>query len=471
MSLKPQHRISETSITASRKARLEMLKSEAKLLHSQTDISAVDPSTLLVQSDIYKLQDQSDTYSKKIQYEKSQLEVLKGTIDLLTKELENNRKQALTNQTKLKASTDANNRKIKTLENKVDKSLQKLNETLAYNKNLREKINKIRKEKIIYSNMCKQLQEELEKKLEEMKSISELSSQAIKDRKESKKKLSELKLEAELMNDEFQSDWRNLESMIVKDIQTKDPLNEKIDENLEKVEFSLSELETRPTHGKVLIDAQNEKLKKYDEELENLIQSHGLKSLEEIVNVYVDSEMQNLSIFNHVMELSGEMEQLDLQIAEIRSKIEKHRVPDSENDLERKEMIRNYQLRMEKLNLKEEDLNPDTTRIRKTLNSLVDGIRILCEKIGLSYDEISEKNLLQVLSDVEKRLDEKIQEKKIKNIKANANENLKKLEIDAPLVLEKDEEDEAGLPMTMDEIRFKSLKKLNEENEKRYRRK
>jgi cob(I)alamin adenosyltransferase len=471
MSLKPQHRNSETSLTSSRKARLEFLKSESKLLQSQTDISAVDPSALLIQSEIYKLQDQSDTYSRKIQFEKSQVDILKSETERLNQDLEDLRKQALVSQSKLKANSDINNRKIKNLENKVDKSLQKLNETLAYNRNLREKINKIRKEKIIYSNMCKQLQEELDKKLEEMKNISELSSQAIKDRKESKKKLNELKLEAELMNDEFQSDWRNLESMIVKDIAAKDPLNEVPLDLESKEDFQFSEMETRATNGKELIESQNQKLKEYDDELAELIKNHGLKSLEEIVNVFVDSEMQNLSIFNHVMELSGEMEQLDLQIAEIRSKIEKHRVPDTEIDLERKDLIRNYQLRMEKLNLKEEDLNPETSRIRKTLTSLVEGIKILCEKIGLHYEEISEKNLLLVLSDVEKKLDEKVQEKKLKSIKANANENLKKLEIDAPLVVDKDEEDDIGLPMTMDEIRFKSLKKLNEENEKRYRRK
>lgn len=470
MSLKPQHRVSETSITSSRKDRLDALKREAKTLQSQIDIPSIDPSSLMVQSDIYKLQDQSDSYTKKIIFEKNQIEILKNTSEMLMKELEQNRKQFNSNSSRVKANSDVNTRKMKTLENKVDKTLQKLNEILAFNRNLREKVNKIRKEKIIYSNMCKQLEEELNKKLEEMKQISELSSQAIKDRKESKKKLNELKLEAEVMNEEFQSDWRNLESMIIKDIATKDPLTEYTKDPDEK-ESIWSDLETRPSHGKVLIDVQAEKLKKYDEDLEKLVSSHGLSSLEEIVNVYVNSEMQNFSIFNHVMELSSEMEQLDMQIVEIRSKIEKHKVPDTEADLERKEIIKNYQLRIEKLNLKEEDLNPENNRIRKTLNSLVEGISLLCQKLGLEFEEVSEKNLVAVLAEVEKKLDEKVQERKAKNIRANVGENLKKLEIDAPLVLEKDEEDDVGLPMTMDEIRFKSLKKLNEENEKRYRRK
>ena len=94
-------------------------------------------------------------------------------------------------------------------------------------------------------------------------------------------------------------------------------------------EINLSLLETRQNHRKVLIDAQNDKQKKYNEEIKSLMKGHWLKSIDDIINAYVDPEMQNFSIFYHSMELSGEMEQLDLQIAEIRPKIKKHRTPGS----------------------------------------------------------------------------------------------------------------------------------------------
>ena len=57
------------------------------------------------------------------------------------------------------------------------------------------------------------------------------------------------------------------------------------------------------------------------------------------------------------------------------------------------------------------------------------------------------------------------------NVKANS-ESLRKIELEVPGVADKDhlEDEENILPLTSDEIRFKSLRRLNEENEKRFRR-
>ena len=229
-------------------------------------------------------------------------------------------------------------------------------------------------------------------------------------------------------------------------------------------------METRTANDILLINVQNEKLRKYEEELTNLTEKTNLSSLDEIVKVYLDSEMQNFSLFNHVNELSGEMEQLDFQIAEIRSKINKHKIPDTSSDLERKAMIKEYQLKLEKLNIKQEEFNIITERTKKTMNSLIEGVKILCNQLNIPYEEVTEKNMISLFAEVEKKMDEKILNKKTKNHKAN-NESVKKIEIDTPLVIDREEEEEIGVPLTTDEIRYKSLRKLNEENDKRYRRK
>lgn len=204
--LKVPNRLSETSSSSSRKAKLEALKQEANMIKTQIDINSVDPSTLLIQSDIYRLQDQSDTYTRKIKIEKKEIENLKAQLSDLLKEIEEKRRQNVLVSAKTKANSDAYSRKIKSLENKIDKGLQKLNEILANNKSLIEKIDKIRKERMIYTNMCKQLETELKKKQDEKKQIEDASNQAIKEREETKKKLNELKLEAEKENEEFESE-------------------------------------------------------------------------------------------------------------------------------------------------------------------------------------------------------------------------------------------------------------------------
>ena len=473
MSSKVPTRISETSNSASRKARLETLKQEATLIKTQININTIDPTTLMINSDIYRLQDQSDTYSKKIQKEKNKISDLKQQVDSLSKEIDAKRRQNLALSVKNKTTNDAYSRKIKSLENKVDKGLQKLNEILATNKGLIEKIDKIRKERIIYTNMYKQLEVELNKKQDEQKQIVEASNQAIKEREETKKKLSELKLEAEKEHEDFECEWRTLEKLIVRDTTSKEFITESV-QNVDEAEKTMAleaNLDIRAHHDKLLIDAQNEKLRKYEEELKNLTEKTNLANLDEIVRVYLDSEMQNFSLFNHVNELSGEMEQLDMQIGEIRSKINKHKVPDTDVDLERKSAIREYQLQLEKLNLKQEEYTKLNQRTEKTLDSLIEGIRLLCDRLGVDYEEISDKNVISLFAEVEKKLDERISENKGKNVKANS-EITKKIEIETPLVIDRDEEEDIAVLMTTDEIRYKSLRKLNEENDKRgYRRK
>lgn len=472
MALKAPVRNSETSGSKSRKARLEALKQEATLIKTQISTSKIDANTLMLNSDIYRLQDQSDTYTKKIQKEKGVISELKGQVDALNREIDLKRHQNLESSVKNKANNDLYSRKIKSLENKVDKGLQKLNEILATNKSLIDKIDKIRKERIIYTNMHKQLEVELTKKREEMKQIIEASNQAIKEREETKKKLNELKLEAEKENEEFESEWRSLEKMIIRDTSSKDFITENV-QNIEESERTLfleADLEIRAHQDKMLIGVQNEKLKKYEEELKNLTEKTSLSNLDEIVKVYLNSEMQNFSLFNHVNELSGEMEQLDMQIAEIRLKISKHKVPDTLSDLERKSAIRDYQLKLEKLALKKEEFYKLNERTEKTMNSLIDGVKRLCSSLAIGHEEISEKNLISLFAEVEKKIDQKTVEKNSKKLKANC-ENLKKIEIDTPLVIDKEDEEEVPVPMTTDEIRYKSLRKLNEENDKRYRRK
>mmetsp|Transcript_1597 Transcript_1597/g.1102 ORF Transcript_1597/g.1102 Transcript_1597/m.1102 type:complete len:82 (+) Transcript_1597:199-444(+) len=62
-------------------------------------------------------------------------------------------------------------KKIKSLENRLDKALQKYNEAVAHNKQLREQIDTLRRERVVYDNIYKKLETELADKKREMKDI------------------------------------------------------------------------------------------------------------------------------------------------------------------------------------------------------------------------------------------------------------------------------------------------------------
>jgi chromosome segregation ATPase len=52
---------------------------------------------------------------------------------------------------------------IKILENRLDKANQKFNESIEYDKKLRDEIDKLRKERFFFENIYKKLEKELEK--------------------------------------------------------------------------------------------------------------------------------------------------------------------------------------------------------------------------------------------------------------------------------------------------------------------
>merc|ERR1712166_1041568 len=74
------------------------------------------------------------------------------------------------------------NKQIRILENRLDKALVKFNEALAHNKNLRETIDNLRRERVVFDNIYRKLERELHEKKKKMANIIELSNQAYEAR-------------------------------------------------------------------------------------------------------------------------------------------------------------------------------------------------------------------------------------------------------------------------------------------------
>ena len=55
-------------------------------------------------------------------------------------------------------------KQIRILENRLDKALVKFNEALAHNKNLREEIDNLRRERVVFDNIYRKLEKELHEK-------------------------------------------------------------------------------------------------------------------------------------------------------------------------------------------------------------------------------------------------------------------------------------------------------------------
>ena len=139
------------------------------------------PSNSAVTTQISKLQDQADVFTRKIEIEKRR-------VAELDKQIAKMHDRIMLQRTKMGGINAAreNNlqiqKQIKILENRLEKALVKYNESIAHNKQLRESIDNLRRERLVFDQIYKKLEKELRRKEKEMSNIVEISNQAYEAR-------------------------------------------------------------------------------------------------------------------------------------------------------------------------------------------------------------------------------------------------------------------------------------------------
>ena len=113
-------------------------------------------------------------------------------------------------------------KQIQILENRLDKALKRYNEALANNKRLRENIDNLRRERLVFDQIYRKLEKELAEKKKEMARIIEISNKAYEARDAAQSEMSALKAQADKEQEDFEREWKELGKMIEQDRKMKD---------------------------------------------------------------------------------------------------------------------------------------------------------------------------------------------------------------------------------------------------------
>jgi hypothetical protein len=100
--------------------------------------------------------------------------------------------------------------KIKALEYRLSTQLQKFNQAVAENKSMRERIDSLRKERVVFDMIYRQLESDIKGKREELIAIMSRTDKAEKARDESRVELEKLKGEASKLRELFQNEWNDV---------------------------------------------------------------------------------------------------------------------------------------------------------------------------------------------------------------------------------------------------------------------
>merc|ERR1719460_2214482 len=195
----------------------DQLKEELQLEQRHSKVY----DSVSAQAQIAKLQDTGDAYTRKIELEKRRIEELDKQMEIMHKKIWEQR-QKMGGINASRENNQAIAKQIQILENRLDKALKKYNEALANNKRLRESIDNLRRERLVFDQIYRKLEKELAEKKKEMARIIEISNKAYEARDAAQSEMSALKAQADKEQEDFEQEWKELGKMIEQDRKMKD---------------------------------------------------------------------------------------------------------------------------------------------------------------------------------------------------------------------------------------------------------
>lgn len=436
---------------------------------------AKQANNMSASAQIAKLQDQADMYTRKIEVERRRIEDLEKQIKKMQATIFQQRKEM----GGVNASRETNQqvqKQIRILENRLDKALVKFNEALAHNKQLRDIIDNLRRERVVFDGIYRKLERELHEKKNKMAQIIEESNAAYEARDKAQGEMIALKSQADKEQQKFEVEWSQLGQLIEKDRKMKDFYKSKEregggasrggDPQLEE-EQKLRKRVSKGAWGiakdKASIHLSMEKVQSYEEAFAKIQKATKITDIDQLVQTFINAEDQNFSLFNYANDLSSEIENLEESIQEIRGEIKNYQGEGQQGDHQRKRIIEDLEGRLHKTENRAGVFEDRYQSAAKTTESLKKGIQSIFDKLGSGNDEktreilgnagVTESNMMQYLGIVEARTNELLQIYTMQQMRDNkkseefdSNENTQ-VQIQAPSSQLSDEESEdAALP-------------------------
>eukprot|EP00913_Durusdinium_trenchii_P002526 g2335.t1 len=213
-------------------------------------------------------------------------------------------------------SSKAIAKQIRILENRLDKGLQKFNEAIAANRTLREQIDTLRRERVVFDDIYRKLENELQQKKKEMANIIEQANAAYEARDSAQAQMASLKQQADKEHLEFEKEWRELGRLIENDKRMKEFMRTKVRGNKEdgeskdedKHKKKITKHTWHTTESLVTMTSNQDKVASYEEAFARIQAATGICDIDQLDT--------NFSLFKYNNELSAEIEKLEQQIAE-----------------------------------------------------------------------------------------------------------------------------------------------------------
>ncbi|RHY83259.1 hypothetical protein DYB35_000905 [Aphanomyces astaci] len=280
-----------------------------------------ESSATAQQESINRMQDQIDTFVKKIAAETKHSDTLGQQITIMKHKVLHQKKH-MGGVNAAKENHHMVNKQIRILENRLDKSLVKFNEALAQNKILREEIDNLRRERMIFDNIYRKLEKDHNERKKQMANIIELSNLSYEQRDSAQMEIKAIDQVNRQEADEHRRQIGELLDKIEESKRRADLAREaQIRESQRResaahmgdddtLKRKLQRQQWGAVKDKVHVQVSVERVQNYEEVFAKLKAATGIADIEELVTTFIKNEDQNFSLFNYVNEQTNEIEKL-----------------------------------------------------------------------------------------------------------------------------------------------------------------
>lgn len=402
-----------------RKMKQELTESRGSTISAQETKIAMDTMTHMT--------DRSNTLDVRLDKETRATLQLDEDLDKTVSRLTELR-QEMASKGGINASTDnarATAKQIRTLENRLEKALQKFNEAISANRTLREQIDTLRGERVVFDDIHRKLENELNQKKKEMANIIEQANAAYEARDQAQAQMAALKQQADREHVEFEKEWKELGKLIENDKKMKEFMRTKVraaepssptnqgGEDHPRKKITQNAWDTAKTL--VNVSTNQEQVTTYEEAFMRIQASTGICDIDELVANFITAEDTNFKLFKYNTELQEDIEKL---MESIDAYKEEFKILSGsgggKESVEKAKLLEHLEEKWNDIEKKAIHYEVKYTESQQTLAQVRTSIEGIFKRIGLQPDDlpsgagkaISEANMMVFLGLVEERTQE-----------------------------------------------------------------
>mmetsp|Transcript_61979 Transcript_61979/g.164825 ORF Transcript_61979/g.164825 Transcript_61979/m.164825 type:complete len:548 (-) Transcript_61979:249-1892(-) len=411
------------------RATIEKLTRENRKMKAELNETRTTPGSQaenkMATETLTKLTEQKQSLQEKLEAESEQASSLQEKISTMEVDVFSKRQEMATHGG-VNASLDntkAVAKQIRVLENRLDKGLQKFNEAIAANRSLREQIDTLRRERVVFDDIYRKLENELQSKKKEMANIIEQANAAYEARDSAQAQMASLKQQADKEHAEFEREWRELGKLIENDKKMKEFMRTKVKQTVDSSKVGEMSLAQEDRHRKkitrnawdtakhlVTMTTNQEKADTYEKAFERIQKATGICDIDELVQNFIHAEDQNFSLFKYNNELSADIEKLEGQITEYREEyVALSGNGSRKEDTEKVKILETLEEKWNDIDRKAIHYEVKYQESQQTLAHVREGIKSIFKRMNCTQEDlpsgcgtgISESNMMMYLAVVE----------------------------------------------------------------------